>query len=1030
MGIWGRNTAWAAAWLLALSGHALGASHTLNIGPASLTDALSALAQSENIEILFDQSLTAGKRSVALRGELSPEQALDRLLAGSGLSYRLSADGAYIVAVATPTQPAPKARYAELPIEEILVVGHRTQNADIKRSPDDIQPYQVMDASVIDEAQFGSPDSFLKAYLPANMQSASQIQAPSFDVAAVNSQIDLRGLGPSQTMVLIDGRRLPSFPRPGLFSQPDINGLPLALVERVETLGVSAGGIFGIGAAGGSINFVMKRDFEGTKVRFDTGLSSRGDAWQTRVQGATGFSIAETGTDIMIAGGFSKNNGLHFGDRDIVQQARRLRYQKSTTLIETDASPSLNFNSTDGSPLSVGGVSLNSPTTFLPLSASGALAGSTSLLAAKAGKYDLTLSPDGQGALQSLITPMQTKSALATVRQRVGDDLEFYLDLMWLEDSGHASIAAADTVRNILEPGDLGNPFDQEVTATFPTPGLTGQGQSWSVVQRGTLGAIYRLGGGWSADIDVAIGQARNSIKNFTYSADTFAAFNPLVGGTSAGAPPVPLFQQISGANRLYDYSLRLGGPLWDLDGGPLTLKAVTEVVQEINPGLQFSELGKQLNGSIGNHFNRQIQSAYVEARAPLVSKDSDMFWLRGLELQLAVRADRYTEATQISHLADTIPGSALSTVVHGYGAAKGQFVSGTFGARIMPVSGLTLRASIATGYTPPTSDQLQQNWFGATFDQLIDPKRGGAQPLTDEQFLYAQGGSDTLKPQRTISYTAGLIWEPEAIAGLRLSLDYSELQTNDEIASFANGDFQYILNNEARYPGRVVRAPLLPADAALGYTAGQVVSIDSSLLQIGRSVIRAIDLGLGYATPTPWGVFSLGGQATWEPSFRRWADPAKPAYELVGHMDGPLRWKGNLRLGWADGPWSSGLDLQMYSGYSATFGQPLTPVQTLGIDPNAVDADGDKVPAQFYLDWTLALHRTETLPGMEPMAVEYRFGIGNLLDTHVPIISSTAEIPGHISGQSPTSRDPLGDYSPYGDVVGRRFELSVSLGL
>jgi hypothetical protein len=119
-----------------------------------------------------------------------------------------------------------------------------------------------------------------------------------------------------------------------------------------------------------------------------------------------------------------------------------------------------------------------------------------------------------------------------------------------------------------------------------------------------------------------------------------------------------------------------------------------------------------------------------------------------------------------------------------------------------------------------------------------------------------------------------------------------------------------------------------------------------------------------------------------------------------------------------------------MYSGYSATFGQPLTPVQTLGIDPNAVDADGDKVPAQFYLDWTLALHRTETLPGMEPMAVEYRFGIGNLLDTHVPIISSTAEIPGHISGQSPTSRDPLGDYSPYGDVVGRRFELSVSLGL
>ncbi len=84
------------------------------------------------------------------------------------------------------------------------------------------------------------------------------------------ADISLRNLGPSRTLVLIDGRRLvpgdPSFP----FA--DINFIPAALIDRVEVDLAGASSVYGSDAVAGVVNFIMKRDFEGVRLDVNSGI--------------------------------------------------------------------------------------------------------------------------------------------------------------------------------------------------------------------------------------------------------------------------------------------------------------------------------------------------------------------------------------------------------------------------------------------------------------------------------------------------------------------------------------------------------------------------------------------------------------------------------------------------------------------------------------------------------------------------------------------------------------------------------------
>src|SRR5262249_42188326 len=133
-----------------------------------------------------------------------------------------------------------------------------------KRSENDAQPYTILDAEAIQKSGAANIESFLKQRLTMNTTFHSNAQSGPGSTSGATSSINLRGLGTNETLVLVIGRRIPGVNIfLGEVNQPDLNGMPLAAIERIEVLPSSASAIYGGAAVGGVVNVVLKRNFQG-----------------------------------------------------------------------------------------------------------------------------------------------------------------------------------------------------------------------------------------------------------------------------------------------------------------------------------------------------------------------------------------------------------------------------------------------------------------------------------------------------------------------------------------------------------------------------------------------------------------------------------------------------------------------------------------------------------------------------------------------------------------------------------------------
>jgi outer membrane receptor protein involved in Fe transport len=131
--------------------------------------------------------------------------------------------------------------------------------------------------------------------------------------------LDLRNLGIDRTLVLVNGRRhVGGFPGTAAV---DINTIPLELIDRVDVLTGGTSAIYGADGVSGVVNFVMKRDFEGLRIRGQAGISQRGDA------GARYFGI--TAGQNFADGRFNLTGSYEFGQDDRFSQLNRLNYGRT-----------------------------------------------------------------------------------------------------------------------------------------------------------------------------------------------------------------------------------------------------------------------------------------------------------------------------------------------------------------------------------------------------------------------------------------------------------------------------------------------------------------------------------------------------------------------------------------------------------------------------------------------------------------------------------------------------------------------------
>jgi iron complex outermembrane recepter protein len=135
------------------------------------------------------------------------------------------------------------------------------------------------------------------------------------------ANLALRGLGSTQLLILLNGRRLPLnalYDSSGAGAAVDVNMIPISAIERVEILKDGGSAIYGADAVAGVINFITKRDYAGIEARAGYGVSSRNDGKETTAGLAFGFGDLDTQRfNVLLALDYFKRDPIFRKDRDI-----------------------------------------------------------------------------------------------------------------------------------------------------------------------------------------------------------------------------------------------------------------------------------------------------------------------------------------------------------------------------------------------------------------------------------------------------------------------------------------------------------------------------------------------------------------------------------------------------------------------------------------------------------------------------------------------------------------------------------------
>ena len=132
------------------------------------------------------------------------------------------------------------------------------------------------------------------------------------------STLDLRGLGPNRTLILVDGERVPASSSSGTV---DIGTIPGGLIERVDVVTGGASAVYGSDAIAGVVNFILKDNFEGLELTSQYGISDHGDGGSFNVQGLLGGNFGDDRGNMTLFASYYTRESVGQGDRDLFRDA-------------------------------------------------------------------------------------------------------------------------------------------------------------------------------------------------------------------------------------------------------------------------------------------------------------------------------------------------------------------------------------------------------------------------------------------------------------------------------------------------------------------------------------------------------------------------------------------------------------------------------------------------------------------------------------------------------------------------------------
>ncbi|WP_082190069.1 TonB-dependent receptor [Frateuria defendens] len=274
-----------------------------HIAAGSLDEALRAFARQSGVQLLYAPALTAARRTAGLDGRFDAPHALARLLRDSGLRAEAVDGGTFVLehapapapagATPLPAIPAPTAPTELGPVE---VTGTHLRRTRLEAAGQ----LSVIDRGQIERSGYQTLYDLLRTQpgirvsnAPVAISDGPLYLRNGLSGATGAAAVDLRGLGSSATLFLVDGQRLVSYGMAqGEFGVvPDLNSIPLALIERIEILRDGASAVYGSDAMAGVVNIILRKRFDGVEVSGNSGISERGDAAQRRASATFGGAL-------------------------------------------------------------------------------------------------------------------------------------------------------------------------------------------------------------------------------------------------------------------------------------------------------------------------------------------------------------------------------------------------------------------------------------------------------------------------------------------------------------------------------------------------------------------------------------------------------------------------------------------------------------------------------------------------------------------------------------------------------------------
>lgn len=917
--------------------------------PAS--SGLREFARQAGIQIIARGRDTQERTSNAVQGDLDVREALDRLLAGIGLTVR-SFDGKVATIGATMEQAG------AAPEQTIVVTGSRIARLPAESST----PIERIGKTEIES----TGTLVLEDLFVRQPQFAGGRTSRSNNPGNGKAEIDLRGLGSGRNLVLVNGRR---YVFSGSYQTTDINTIPAALVERVDVVTGGSSAVYGSDAIAGVANFILRTDFTGVEAKAQYGGDTAGTASSQSLDITAGTNFAEGRGNVVLSGSYYKRGAVTQADRAY----------SGTPLADGTVGglPALTSRASTATPDGSFPMLTAAQLTKLQ-SGAPAYAGLASALntAGLSGLTSLGFTFDGAGSaarlfrdpadryniasLNYLQVPAERKGLSGFAHFDISDRLTIYGEASWyrnevtmqLSPANHGVAAYQINVNNpYVSPAmrEVFHQLDLLETGAAANDGLVSirfarrfqeVGRRNVTITTETL----RFGGGIKGtlpdlntnflhnnrfDVSYFYGDARGAsdltgmVSRAAYSAGLLSVggaaplVNPFgLGMSQAAVDALSISTHNTSLSSLHTAMGTFSSDVVRLPAGPLAVALGAEwrkAHDESNPDAR-----QQSGDAIGqdpfypSSGSMQVFEMFGETRVPILPHDSA---IGRVTANAAARYSHYNIAgarnvwTWLGGL-EWAPTRGVNLRGQWQHAVRAPNIGELFGGQSSDSPSAQDTCAMAAAATNPAVRAVCIA-TGVPANMVGNPALQSSSRL---DVLY--GSNANLKPESSNTLSFGVTLQPMAVPSLTLKVDYFSIEVKDAIAPLGATvasifDLCYnVLQNAASAPCQAIRRN--PDDGRIG----SPYSVQAFNTNIGKIATSGIDFNLDFEHELGAGRVTLDLRGTWLHTYN--VTPMQDLPEKVNHCAGTFgaicgsevrpRIKTVTRLGWKSGPFSTTL--------------------------------------------------------------------------------------------------------------------------